>query len=184
MDDRLRRLIDESVPLAADTDAEGVLDLGEFQARLKNIRDETRAAREESREAWSRKVGDLRESLRRQRIEHEDALLEEMAAEEKAMLARHEDLERRLRNLVRIFRALVEERNELSAAVGELHAWIRDVELHLGKRPHRDHGADLEAKYFVEYVARQAWIFDNQGGWDIEEEPRKQRRSSAGPRPA
>lgn len=182
-DERLQRLIDESTTIASGGDAEGVLDLGEFQARLKSIQAETRQAREAGREAWARKVDDLRENLRRQRVEHEDALLEEMNREEKEMLLRHDELERRLRNLVRIFRALVEERNELSTAIGELHGWIRDVELHLNKRPHKDHGADLEAKYFVEYVARQAWIFDNQGGWDVEEEPRK-RRSVTGHKPA
>ena len=120
-------------------------------------------------------MAEMRENLVRQREQMEDALLEQMLAEEKAMLDRLAGVERNLRNMIRLYKQLMDERNAMVSGIEQLHSWLRQLELKQGKKPHREHGPDLTQKFLVEYLSKQAWIFDNQGGWGVEEVPQQPR---------
>ena len=155
-----------------------VVDIGEFQARLKVLRQRNREALEHTPAAWARRFSGIQEAMRQRRQEMEDELLAEMLAEESAMVSRLDDVDRNLRNMIRLFRQLMEERNNTVQGISKLHSWIREVELRQDRKPHPDHGVDLSQKYFVEYLSKQAWVFDNSGGWEVEETPRRRRTGS------
>ena len=146
-----------------------VVDINAFQERLKRIRERNQQAIEEAPQAWARKVADIQEQVSKQRLQMEDALLEGMLLEEQAMLDRLEDMERNLRNMIRLYKQLMDERNSMVAGIERLHSWIRQLETKQKRKPHRDHSRELAQKFFIEYLSKQAWIFDNSGGWEIEE---------------
>ena len=95
------------------------------------------------------------------------------------MLARLDDIERNLRNMIRLYRQLMDERNSMVSGLSNLHRWIREMEQKQRRHPHKDHNVDLGQKSFVEYLSKQAWLFDNSSGWDLEEAPRRRRNSAA-----
>jgi hypothetical protein len=154
-----------------------VVDIGEFQARLEALRKRNEKTLEHGQAEWARRFTDIQETMRLQRQEMEDQLLAEMLEEEAAMVERLDDIDRSLRNMIRLFRQLMDERNNTVQGISKLHSWIREVELRQGRKPHPDHRVDLAQKYFVEYLSKQAWIFDNSGGWEVEETPRRRRNS-------
>ena len=141
-----------------------VLDIGAFQQRLARIR-----ARNQ----------EVLENAPSQRAQLEAALLEQTLGEEHAMLDRLETIERNLRNMIRLYRQLMDERNAMCGGLTALHSWIRQMELKQGKTSHADHSVDLAQQSFVEYLSKQAWIFDNQNGWELEKTPRRRRSSTA-----
>jgi hypothetical protein len=156
-----------------------VVDIGEFQARLRVIRQRNREAMEQNPAEWARRFNGIQEAMRQQRQEMEDQLLTEMLREEGDMVNRLEDVDRNLRNMIRLFRQLMDERNNTVQGISKIHSWIREVELRQDRKPHSDHGVDLSQKYFVEYLSKQAWVFDNSGGWQVEETPRRQQNSNS-----
>jgi hypothetical protein len=158
-----------------DAEVHEVVDIGEFQARLRLLRERNEKTLEQGPAEWARRFTGIQETMRQQRQEMEDQLLTEMLAEESAMVERLDDIDRNLRNMIRLFRQLMEERNNAVHGITKLHSWIREVETRQGRKPHPDHGVDLAQKYFVEYLSKQAWIFDNSGGWEVEETPRQRR---------
>lgn len=179
----LRPLRDATPDADAGGEVQEVVDITEFQSRLRRLRERNRETLEQTPAQWAKRVSDIQEAMRQQRRELENTLFEEMLTEEVLMLERLEDVDRNLRNMIRLYRQLVDERNNVAAGVAKLHSWIREVESKQGRKVHRDHGVDLAAKYFVEYLSKQAWVFDNQSGWELEENPRR-RRESAGSTPA
>jgi hypothetical protein len=153
-----------------------LLDLGEFQNRLARLREENQRTIEEAPTHWARKVGEIQEAVSKQRVQMEDALLEGMLAEEQAMLDRLDDMERNIRNMIRLYKQLVDERNGMVQGIERLHSWIRQLESRQKRKPHKDHGRDvLGQRFFIEHLSKQAWMFDNSSGWDLEE-PRAKRR--------
>lgn len=161
------------------SDSPEIVDLGQFQKRLQVFREKNREAFEQTPAEWARRVADIQQSITQQRLDMEEALLQQMLEEEEAMLVRLEDMERNLRNTIRIYKQLMDERNAMVAGIDKLHRWIRQVEAKQKREPHRDHATDLGQKYFVEFLSKTAWIFDNQKGWDLEETPRRRRASSS-----
>ena len=160
---------------ADDGEVHEVVDIGEFQSRLQVLRERNQKTLEHTPAEWARRFAGIQEAMRQQRQDMEDQLLAEMLEEEGGMVARLEDVDRNLRNMIRLFRQLMDERNNTVQGIAKIHSWIREVELRQGRKPHKDHGVDLAQKYFVEYLSKQAWIFDNSGGWDVEETPRSRR---------
>ena len=148
-----------------------VVDIGEFQSRLKILRERNQRTLEQTPAEWARRFAGIQEAMRQQRQQMEDQLLAEMLEEESGMVSRLEDVDRNLRNMIRLFRQLMEERNHTVQGIAKIHSWIREVEVRQGRKPHKDHGVDLAQKYFVEYLSKQAWVFDNSGGWAVEETP-------------
>jgi hypothetical protein len=157
-----------------------VLDITMFQQRLAHIRERNQHILEEAPQEWARKVADIQASIRSQRTQLEDALLDQMMSEEQAMLTRFADVERNLRNMIRLYRQLVDERNDMVTGLSTLHRWIREMEQKQGRHAHRDHGVDLTQKSFVEFLSKQAWLFDNSASWDLEQNPRRRRTSAGG----
>jgi hypothetical protein len=156
-----------------------VLDITAFQQRLSRIRERNREILQRAPEEWARRVNDIQDAIRAQRKELEDTLLEQMLEEETSMLTRLEDIERNLRNMIRLYRQLMEERNSMVTGLQNLHKWIREMEQKQHRHPHKDHRVDLAQKSFVEYLSKQAWMFDNSSGWDLEEAPRRRKSSAA-----
>jgi len=152
-----------------------VLDITSFQQRLSHIRERNREILQRAPEQWARRVHDIQDAIRAQRKELEDTLLEQMLEEESNMLLRLEDMERNLRNMIRLYRQLMEERNSMVMGLTNLHRWIREMEQKQNRHPHKDHSVDLSQKSFVEYLSKQAWLFDNSSSWDLEEAPRRRR---------
>jgi hypothetical protein len=155
-----------------------VIDISGFQARLAKVRELNQRAVETAPATWAKKVTEIQEQVSRQRVQMEDALLEGMLGEEEAMIARLEDMERNLRNMTRLYKQLMDERNSMVAGIEKLHAWIRQLETKQKRKPHRDHARDMGQKSFIEYMSKQAWMFDNAKGWDLEETPLRQRRTA------
>jgi uncharacterized membrane protein YccC len=165
------------------SDVGEVLDISSFQQKLARIRAHNSQILEHTPAEWARRVSNIQEEIRAQRAQLEEALLDQMLAEEKAMLDRLEDIERNLRNMIRLYRQLMDERNAMCTGVTSLHRWIREMEQKESRKSHPDHGVELAQKSFVEYLSKQAWLFDNHKGegqgWDLEETPRRRRSSAA-----
>ncbi|MHB8509440.1 MAG: hypothetical protein ACYDGR_12460 [Candidatus Dormibacteria bacterium] len=161
-----------------DDEPSEVIDISGFQARLARVRELNQRAVESAPATWATKVTEIQEQVSRQRVQMEDALLEGMLGEEDAMIARLEDMERNLRNMTRLYKQLMDERNSMVAGIDKLHSWIRQLETRQKRKPHRDHGRDLGQKSFIEYMSKQAWMFDNSKGWELEETPTRQRKTA------
>lgn len=111
----------------------------------------------------------LEEGVRGDRRAFAASALEQAKAEEADSLELLAHLERDLRNITRVYRRLLNERNGLAARVARLHKAIRVMEPALREEPHRDHGVDLHRKGLVQYVADEAWRMDNREDWEFEE---------------
>jgi hypothetical protein len=155
-----------------------VIDITEFQKRFSQIRQRNHESLEATPREWARKVSEIKEHIQSQRAALEEALLEQMLSEEDAMIQRLEDLDRNLRNMIRLYRQLVDERNAMVSGLSDLHRWIREVETKQKRKAHADHGIDLAQKSFIEYMSKQAWVFDNSSSWAVEDNPRRRRHSS------
>jgi len=154
-----------------------VIDINEFQKRFARMREHNKTSLEHTPREWARRVSEIKEQIQSQRAALEDSLLEQMLTEEDAMIQRLQDLDRNLRNMIRLYRQLVDERNSMTAGLTDLHRWIREMETKQKRKAHGDHGVDLAQKSFIEYLSKQAWMFDNKGNWAIEDNPRRRRQS-------
>ncbi|HEV3230848.1 MAG TPA: hypothetical protein VG245_01200 [Candidatus Dormibacteraeota bacterium] len=172
----LREAFAQTRKLNATESALELLDVSDFQTRLARLREQNQRAIDDAPAHWSRKVSEIQEAVSKQRVQMEDALLEGMLSEEEAMLVRLEEMERNIRNMIRLYRQLVDERNSMVSGIERLHSWIRQLETKQKKKPHRDHGREvLSQRFFIEHLSKQAWVFDNAAGWDLEEPPGKRR---------
>jgi hypothetical protein len=114
-------------------------------------------------------LNDLEDTVRDERRAYEASALRDAYAEEAATLELLAHVDRDLRNITRVSRRLVDERNALAARAGRLHKAIRHMEPALGEEAHRDHGVDLSAKGLVQHVASETWRMDNRDDWGFEE---------------
>lgn len=111
----------------------------------------------------------LEEGVRGDRRAFAASSLEEAKSEEAISLELLAHVERDLRNVTRIYRRLLDERNDLAARAARLHKAIRAMDPALGEEAHRDHGVELGRKGVVQYVADESWRMDNREDWGFEE---------------
>jgi class 3 adenylate cyclase len=113
-------------------------------------------------------LADLEGGLRGDRHARAASALAAAKSEEADSLELLAHLERDLRNITRVYRRLLDERNALADRAFRLHKAIRHIEPALGEEPHKDHGVDLGRKGVVQYVADECWRMDNREDWEFE----------------